>query len=173
MKSKLHITLIICVLLSMCTIDSYAQRVSISTDPLRLATASTNLNVDVSLNTHYTLGFDLSFNPFDHIYGDIKATHLALAPEVKYWFKRAQYSHYLGANILGAIYDIKVSDHIEKGRMAAIGITYGYGFLINKYLSIIPNIGLGYGAFDESGSSAIKFAPTITKLGVSISYIIR
>lgn len=173
MKHKLQIALIISVLLSMFTIDSYAQRVSISTDPLKWATASTNLNIDVSLNAHYTLGFDLSFNPFDQIYGDIKLTHLSLSPEVKYWFKRAQYSHYLGVNILTAIYDIKARDYIAKGEMAAVGITYGYGFLLSKHLSIIPNIGFGYGAFNESGSGAVKFSPTITKLGVSISYIIR
>lgn len=125
------------------------------------------------ITEHLTFDLETSFNPFDEIYADIKATHLAISPEVRYWFRRPQYGHYLGANILTSIYDLRFQDYTAKGRMVAIGVTYGYGFIISKRISITPNIGVGYGAFDESDGSGIKFHPTLTKLGANISYIIK
>ncbi len=125
------------------------------------------------LSRHSTLAFDASCNPFDNIYGNIKATHIAISPEYKYWFKRPNYSHYLGANIITSIYDLSISDHAAKGRMAAIGVTYGYGFILDKHLSLTPSIGVGYGAFDQANDSSIKFYPTVTKLAISLSYIMK
>ncbi len=164
--------LLIALLFALLPLSLSAQRAAISTDPLKWATASANIGIDVMLNKHYTIGGEVSFNPHDRIYGDLKLTHVAISPEVKYWFQRPQYSHFVGLNPLYTIYDVAFGDHQYKGRMAALGVTYGYGFILSRKWSFVPTIGVGYGYVNNSLDGSSKFTPTITKFGVGFSYII-
>lgn len=167
-----HIKLFIASVLSLFAINAHAQRVSVSTDPLKWATASANIDLGIMIDAHWTIGCEVSFNPFDEIYSDLKLTHVAISPEVKYWFQRPQYSHFIGLNPLYTIYDVALGDHQYKGRMAALGVTYGYGFILSRKWSFVPTIGVGYGYVNNSLDGSSKFTPTITKFGVGFSYII-
>ncbi len=172
MNCMLRITLIVSVLLSVVFVESKAQRVSVSTDPLKWATASPNIGLDITMNNHLTLGCEVSFNPFDNLYGDLKFTHLSISPDIKYWFQRPQYSHFVGLNPMYAIYDVSLGDDRYKGRIAALGVTYGYGFILSRRWALVPTIGLGYGYVNNSLDGSSKFSPTVTKFGVGFSYII-
>lgn len=172
MCRKRHFKLFILSALSLIVMESQAQRVSLSTDPLKWVTASANIGVDVTLSSHMTFGCEVSFNPVDHIYGDLKLTHVVISPDVKYWFKRPQYSHFVGFNTLYAIYDVSCGDYQYKGRIAAVGATYGYGFILSRRWAFVPTIGVGYGYANNSLEGSSKFTPTITKFGLGFSYII-
>lgn len=172
MYRRQHIKLIIIFALSLLSLNAHAQRVTISTDPIKLVTASPNIGLDVSINAHWTVGCEVSSNFLDHIYSSLKLTHVAISPEVKYWFRRPSYSHYIGLNSLYTIYDVSFGEHRYKGRMAALGVTYGYGFILSRRWSFVPTIGVGYGYVNNSLEGSSKFTPTITKLGVGFSYII-
>lgn len=162
----------------------YAQRVSISTDVLKWASLSPNMAVDLVLAPRISLNMEGVYDPL--ISRDLK--RVSVSTELRYWFKRPFYSHYLGVNFIGAMYDLKLPSGLLKGHpnkyrgsVAGIGIGYGYSVIVNKRFSFTPNIGFGYGLvhsqhnFNGTSSPTFKseFKPILTRLGLSFSYIIN
>lgn len=173
MSKKLLLTLF---LVSLSTI-TYAQRVSVSTDVLKWGTLSPNMSVDLILSSRLSLNMEGVFNPLLDI--DFKRT--SVSTELRWWFKRPMYSHYLGFNIGGSVYSLKLNNDRYKGEMASIGLGYGYSFIISKRISLTPNIGLGCGYVHSYTNPELKelspirteFKPVVTRLGISFSYIIN
>jgi len=173
MYKKILLTL---ALLSISTLI-YAQRVAVSTDVLKWGSISPNLSIDLVLSSRLSLNLEGVFDPLLGV--DFERTNLSA--ELRYWFERPLYSHYLGINIGTSVYDMKYKSNRYKGQMVALGIVYGYSFIINRHISLTPNIGFGYGYVRsysipeqvETSPIQTSFQPVLTQIGVSFSYIIN
>ncbi len=159
---------------------SFAQRASVSIDPLKWVALTPNVSVEVLLSRHVMLGIETIINPFEDIYPQFSTKQVTVSPELRYYFKRPLYSHFLGVNVVGSIYDLGLNDNLYSGRMAAVGLVYGYSIYLNQRLVLTPAVGYGYGYFDASSVvdgvvSAAKttFKPTVTKAGISFTYILN
>lgn len=159
----------------------FAQRAAISTDLLKWATLSPNISADVVLSSHISLNVEGSFNPLNSTYKDgLRAEHVMFSPELRYWFKRPLYSHYIGLNAMAVIYNVELDGKRYKGQAGGIGLGYGYSFIIAKRWNLTPYVGFGFGYAQEyvnpelGADSSVKagFMPMLTKLGVAFSYII-
>lgn len=174
--------LLILFLLNISTII-YAQRVSISTDVLKWASLSPNIGVDLILSSRLSLNIEGVSDPL--ISDEIK--RISVSTELRYWFKRPLYSHYVGVNFITSMYDFKLphykikgAHHRYKGHMVGIGIGYGYSLIVSKRVSFTPNIGIGYGyvhsytnPYADYPTLKAAFRPVLTRIGVSFSYIIN
>ncbi|MFI3281927.1 MAG: DUF3575 domain-containing protein [Rikenellaceae bacterium] len=176
MKRRVPLITILFILIHIC---SYAQRAVVSTDVLKWTVATPNINVDVLLTDRFTAAIELSANPFEKMYGELYTKHLSISPEVKYWFKRPIYSHYLGANFLYSMFNVGYKDYRECGDIVALGITYGYSIYLNQRWSLTPSVGGGVGFLNSGSVEDGQYQPTqrsikpvVTKLGISISYLI-
>ncbi len=156
-----------------------AQRASVSVDALKWATLTPNISVEVLLSEHITASIETTINPFNDLFDRYSTKQVTISPELRYYFKRPNYSHFVGINAVGSIYDVGFNGDYYNGRMAAVGVVYGYSFYLSERWSATPSIGVGYGYFKyneftwgvkqpiESG-----FKPTITKFGLSFTYLI-
>ncbi len=152
--------------------NSFAQRAAISSDALKWGLASPNVTAAIAMTSRLTLDVEFSANPFGELYGDGRAQHIALSPAVLYWLQRPFYSHSIGVNMVGSIYDMSALGKSARGRMAALGVVYGYGFILGERWALTPTVGYGYGIFKNANSGKVSYQPTITKLGINFSYII-
>ncbi|MFR9650206.1 MAG: DUF3575 domain-containing protein [Rikenellaceae bacterium] len=159
----------------------YSQRVAVSTNLVEWATISPNIEVEVTLKEHISLSMQASCNPFNKITNNLKFKHITLSTEARYWFEQPLYAHYLGVNFIASDYNISTNKYATMGRLAGVGVGYGYSFILGNRLNLTPNIGVGYGyissyEYDDLGSKVNKtngFKPIITQFGVRISYIIN
>ncbi len=156
-----------------------AQRAAISVDALKWATLTPNIEVEVLLSSRLTLGVEATVNPFEEVIPSLITKQVSLSPELRYWFKRPLYSHFVGVNLLGSIYDYKLLGEESSGRVAAVGVVYGYSLYLSPRWALTPAVGVGVGSFRScdvvsgvSGPYVSQIKPTLTKLGVTLSYII-
>lgn len=169
-----RLKLILVALLVLTTnVGLYAQRASVSTDVLKWATLSPNVSVEMMLSSRTTLNIESSINPFGELGGDLQLTHAMISPEFRFWFKRPQHSHFIGANILTSAYNIKYGSNAFEGRTVAVGITYGYAFILSDRFSLTPTVGYGYGMVNNTVDALREFKPMPTKIGLGFTYIIN
>lgn len=158
-----------------------AQRVAVSTDLLKWGLCSPNVNVDVIVSPKYSINIETSFNPFDSYISSMSLKHVSFSPEVRRWFKRPLYSHYVGINALIAVHDIVLFDNRYRGNTMAVGVGYGYSMLLGKHWNLTPSIGVGYGVTtllsdpENSVNSTRykKLTPMVTRIALSFTYIIN
>ncbi len=159
----------------------FSQRVALTCDALKLPMFTANVGADIALAEHITLDIEASFNPMKKYFSEkISLHHLSLSPEVRYWFKRPFYSHYVGANMLCSSYDIVLGDKYRDGMVIALGLGYGCSIMLNDRWSLVPSVGLGLGyvsylahpatSDDTPKVSGVKLVPT--RLGLAFTYII-
>lgn len=155
----------------------HAQRVLVSTDLLKWGTLSPNLSADILLSPRFSLNVEGVFNPIV----DIGLKQAGVSTELRFWFKRFSHSHYLGLNPGIFAYELRYKDDWFKGQMTFIGLSYGYSFILSRRFSLTPSIGYGYGyvrsyTHPELGVlSPVRshFKPVLTRIGLSLSYIIN
>lgn len=158
-----------------------AQRVSISTDPIRWATLSPNAGVEVMLSNHISADFTLSLNTMDDIYGEsLRVKHISLNPEVRYWFRQTQFGHYVGGGFQFMTYDVATTKKGAKGLLTLINFSYGYSFILDRHWNLTPYIGGGVGLNRSAyldgtttGWSDRKFGLFPTQVGVTFTYILH
>lgn len=151
--------------------NCYAQRLSIYSNALELITFSPNIGIQFTPTSHTSYSLDFSYSPWD-INNTFSYTKFSVKPEFKYWFSQVSYSHYIGANILLSSYKIDLGKIHKTGDIIALGLTYGYSFIINERWNIIPNIGFGVGYNYDYKIQKGDIVPTLTKIGVTFEYII-
>ncbi len=156
-----------------------AQRAAVSVDALKWAMATPNVSTDILLSDRYTINIDAVINPFDNLLSDVHTKRVSISPELRCWFKRPLYSHFVGVNVLGASYNVGFKEALHKGSLVAVGVTYGYSFYVAPKWSFTPTVGLGYGYGKDSefengsyGKRELGWKPLITKFGFYFSYII-
>lgn len=181
-----------------------AQKVAVKTNSLYWMTATPNVGFEFALADRWTFEFAGGYNPwtFDKE-NNVKAKHLLLTPEFRYWFCESFQGHFIGINgnytqfnVSGALipevfykvssdgYFIDSLQHARsQGWAAGAGLTYGYATPIGRRWNIEFTIGLGvwYTEYDKYESrtcglfqeSISKYVVGPTDLGLSFIYMIK
>lgn len=167
---KILILSILTLLLFVLSIECKAQRIAVSTNAVQWGMLSPNMNVEFSLSRHSTISFEAAACPWN-INEKYSVSHLSISPDYKYWFTMPFFGHFAGANLLYSSYR-QIKDSIEKtGNIVALGATYGYAFIINKRLNIVPTIGLGAGL--DLSENKCNIIPVPTRIGVNIQMVLK
>ncbi|MGL5561469.1 MAG: DUF3575 domain-containing protein [Tannerellaceae bacterium] len=150
-----------------------AQRVAVSSNLVGLGLLSANLEGEIGLNHQSTLAVNTSCAPWK-ITDKLSLRHLSIVPEYRYWFKQSMYAHYVGVNALYCAYNINISHKRYVGNTVGLGLGYGYSFVVGERWNVVPGIGVGVGWNNRrSNSESIpKISPILTRLGISIQYLI-
>lgn len=149
---------IICILFLLTGISLSAQNLAVKTNLLYDAFATVNLGTEIGLSPKWTL--DLSANYNGWTFGDNKKwKHFLVQPEARYWLCERFNGHFVGAHLVGGIYNIgnidadfklfgtdfgSLKDHRYEGWMIGAGIGYGYQWLLSRHWSMEAEIGIGY-----------------------------
>lgn len=183
MKIKL---VLVAFLMAVAGTTASAQRIAISTNLLEDAILTPNIGVEVMMADKHSLTFDTSIAPFktsQYFYNKC----MTLRAGYKYWFEQALYSHYIGFDAVATSSDQRLGNFNTRDQYIGVGIGYGYSFIVGKRFNVIPCIGLGvaygknyegYDRMDENGNGVEAIAtpairPILTRLGVTIQYVLR
>ena len=146
------------ILLCFVGISVSAQDWSLKTNLFYDATSTMNLGFETKLAPKWTLDVSGNWNPWTFSENK-KWKQLSLQPEARYWFCEAFNGHFLGAHLLGGIYNMgnwdtdfkflgtdfgKLQDYRYEGWMLGVGVAYGYQWLLSKHWSMEAEIGIGY-----------------------------
>ena len=153
---KRKILIILAVFLAMAS-TAHAQKFAMKTNLLYDATATVNVGAEIGLAPRWT--FDLSGNLNAWTINDHKWKHAFLQPEARYWFCDRFQGHFLGAHVLGGIYNAgfipnnikafgidfsKLTDNRYQGKFIGGGIAYGYALALAKHWNLEFELGVGY-----------------------------
>lgn len=146
----------ICLLWASLTVS--AQKVAVKTNLLYDVTSTINLGAEFKLAPRWTL--DISGNLNAWTFSDNrKWKHWALQPEVRYWLCESFNGHFIGAHLVGGIYNMgnwntdftflgtdfsQMKDYRYEGWLVGAGIAYGYQWMLARHWSIEAEIGIGY-----------------------------
>lgn len=151
-------TWIICVLFFLPITSAYAQKAAVKTNLLYDATTTLNLGVEVGIAHRWTIDLSGNLNPWTFS-DNTKWKHWLIQPEARYWLCERFNGHFLGAHVLGGIYNIgnvgggfkflgtdfgQLADHRYEGWMLGAGIAYGYQWMLSRRWSMEAEIGIGY-----------------------------
>lgn len=178
-------------LVIVCTVgyqQGMAQQVAIKTNGLMWLATVPNLGCEVVTGerTSIDLSAFVGYKPYKK---DMK--FVGFQPEFRYWFNgRPIIREYVGISALAASYNIKWGKNKYNGDAVGLGITGGYSLNIMKRLNLEFYAGFGVVSFRHKqynvndnlndytadglgkvNAHGYKLLPT--KLGVSISYIIK
>ena len=188
--------LTIALLLAVASIG-HAQKIAVRTNGVGWISALTmNVGAEVALWPKLTLSADAYYNPFAD-WGNNRSTRLwGVQPELKYWFCRKFYSHYIGLHGQYSQFDAGLFKHIYEGSYYGVGLSYGYSLPIAYRWRLDFSLGLGWKHWDREvynriGDTALpdpghdggnkEFVKDpwprdgfgVTKVGVSVVFIIR
>ena len=142
-----------------------AQEWGLKTNLIYDATATINAGLEVGLAPKWSLDVSGNFNGWT-IDGR-KLKHWLVQPELRYWFCDRFQGHFLGAHLLGSMYNIgyidtdmtlffgndlsKLKDRRYQGYAAGCGIAYGYAWALSRHFNLELEVGIGYvyTRFDE------------------------
>ncbi|MGL4806457.1 MAG: DUF3575 domain-containing protein [Bacteroidales bacterium] len=165
---------------------------SIRTNTLLLMTGSLNLGVNYAIRPQWSIGGQISYNPWS--YGKTRIRHLLLRPEFRYWLCDNNGGHFLSGNIQYARYNVGglpkgpvFSEDIQKNRYqgtaTGAGMGYGYSWIIGNRLNLELEIGLGilYNSYTKypctncgtaiTEKNKLVLAPN--KLALNLVYILK
>ena len=141
-----------------CCLSVQGQQIAVKTNLLYDATTTLNVGVEGRLSPRWTLDVSANWNPWT--FSDNKKwRQLAIQPEARYWFCEAFNGHFVGAHLLGGIYNMgnwntdfkflgtdfgSLKDYRYEGWMIGAGAVYGYQWLLSRHWSIEAAIGIGY-----------------------------
>ena len=165
-----------------------AQQFAVKTNGLMLMALTPNLEMELVTGEHSSIGF----GAFGHSnpYG-LDSKVVGLQTEYRYWFNgRPMTREFIGVAALGSSYKMKIGDYIYDGDAVGLGFTAGYSLSLGKRFNLEFYGGLGLVGFKQkyyykddsyddyfndgsvvTNSKGFKLLPT--KLGISISYIIK
>lgn len=178
--------LLVVILMIAAHISVSAQRVALTTNLIEDAIATPNFGADVVLTDRQSISFDASFAPYklSEVFHNKCMTFRA---GYKFWLNQAFYSHYLGVDFVASSSDVGLMKWNFKDEYVGVGLSYGYAFIINKRLNLVPHIGLGvaygssYEGYDhvEDSGAAIQaqatmgIKPVVTRLGITLQYVLK
>ena len=150
--------LIISICLLGTVLTASAQKVALKTNLVHDVTATVNLAAEMKVAPKWTVELSGDLNAWT--FNDNKKwKHWKLQPEARYWLCEAFNGHFLGAHLLGGIYNMgnwdtgfsflgtdfgQLKDHRYEGWMVGAGVAYGYHWMLGRHWSIEVEIGLGY-----------------------------
>lgn len=150
--------LIVSICLVVASLTASAQNVVVKTNLLYDITATANLGIEFKVAPKWTV--DISGNLNAWTFSDNKKwKHWALQPEARYWLCESFNGHFIGAHLVGGIYNMgnwntdftflgtdfsQMKDHRYEGWLVGAGIAYGYQWMLARHWSIEAEIGVGY-----------------------------
>lgn len=191
MKRRYSISLLALICLCLGGARGMAQKVALKANVLNYAMASLNLEPEVAVGKKSTMVLGVTYNPWT--FSDNKKwRHLRVQPEYRYWLCRPFGGHFLGLHAsytrfnMGNV-DLPILPVLENNRIQgnewAVGIGYGYHWILSSHWSMEAEVGVGYSHADFDRYECQKcgdrletrhtnrFAPT--KLALSFIYVIR
>lgn len=166
---------------------------AVKTNLLYWTTATPNLAIEAKIGRKWTMDLSLGYNPFTFS-DNKKLKHVAVQPELRYWTRDPFRGHFFAANLLYSHYNAggvkmpfgifpELKDHRFQGDLGAIGVGYGYSWLLGSRWSIEAEAAIGYGLTHYSkydcatcgsklGEKTKSFVMP-TKLAVSLVYHIN
>lgn len=154
-------------------------RWNMSSNLLLLMTGSPNLAVDYSLNSRWSVGASMSYNPWS--YGDMRIRHFMFRPEVRYWFCQFNNGHFLSGGIRYMRYNIgnfpdwgifpkDIKENRYQGNSIGAGVSYGYSWVISKHFNLEVELGVGlmYNSYKEYPCEACGSASLSPKRNIHI-----
>lgn len=169
-------------LLFLCNVSEVqAQRLAVRTNVPEWGMLSPNLGLEFALSNRLSLECTGALCPF-RLKDDLYLRHARAQSELKYWFENILSHHYVGIMGFYSSFDLGYREKGYFGDAYAMGLTYGYDWVLSRRWNLEFSLGLGavryriaryvpttpHGNPDESGW---KFAPV--KLGISFVYIIK
>ncbi|MFA6873041.1 MAG: DUF3575 domain-containing protein [Bacteroidaceae bacterium] len=157
-----------------------AQNIALKTNALYWMTASPNLEIELRFSPHITFNLSGAFNTISTT--NYKTKFTQISPELRYWFGRPMSRHFVG--ITGSLneYNFKKKKNFYDGNAYAIGLTYGYDFVLSKRWNLETSIGGGllhYNSFEyklgEKKPESPNHRETLIapiKASISFSYIL-
>ena len=135
-----------------------AQNIMLKTNAVYWASLTTNIGIELPIGEKFTTDWHFLFNPWT--FSDNKKTKImAVQPELRYWFCEKFNGHFLGAHLVGGIYNMgnvnanfklfgtdfgSLKDYRYEGWMTGIGLGYGYQWILSRHWSFEAELGLGY-----------------------------
>ncbi len=148
-----------------------AQLLAASTDVALLATQTYNIGVEMTVSNRSTLGLSVLGNYHPWVLSDMRC--IGVQPEWRYYFSgRPMMSHFVGVSALFANYDFVWKDERHHGDAAGAGLTFGYVLPLAERWNIDFHAGVGL-VFYNGEESSVGSIIIPTKIGISLSYIIR
>lgn len=182
-KTK-FILLVIIMIASSATLR--AQRIAITSNLLEDVVLTPNIGVDFVIKDSQSLTFDASYSPYK-LASEFYNKRMTVRAGYKWWLNQAFYAHYIGVDAVFSSSEVAVSKFDSKDEYLAIGVGYGYAFILNKRLNLVPHLGVGlaYGKTYEGSDHMIKpgegvkatfeegLKPVLTRLGITLQYVLR
>lgn len=150
--------LIVSICLVVASLTASAQNVVVKTNLLYDITATANLGIEFKVAPKWTV--DISGNLNAWTFSDNKKwKHWVLQPEARYWLCERFNGHFIGAHIVGGIYNMgnwntdftflgtdfgQLKEHRYEGWLVGAGIAYGYHWMLGRHWSVEAEIGIGY-----------------------------
>ena len=151
-------TWIMCVLFFLPIGPTYAQKAAVKTNLLYDATTTLNLGIEIGVAPKWSVDLSGNLNPWTFS-NNTKWKHWLIQPEARYWLCERFNGHFLGAHVLGGIYNIgnvgggfkflgtdfgQLADHRYEGWMLGAGIAYGYQWMLSRHWNLEASVGIGY-----------------------------
>lgn len=165
-----------------------AQRVAVSTNGLYWLAGAPNASVQLRMSHDIYLSLDVAGRPNVYKMGFERLKFFAFHPEVRWYLKhQGMQGHYVGPMALYSTYTGAWNKHdrdgvpnvadVHKGDLMALGVVYGYDWMLGKRWNIGVSAGIGAMFLRDhknySGDIQRHFAPAPLKLGVNFTYMIR
>lgn len=161
--------------------DARAQLVSIKTNLADWMMVSPGLGAEFTLSKHLSIDLSATGTPFK-IKDDMYFRHFRLQPELKYWLTSPLAKHYIGATAFYSIYDVGHKKRGYFGDSYALGLTYGYNWILSRRWNLEIGAGLGViryrmarytpgTAHSEPNEEGWKIAPV--KVGINLIYVLK
>ncbi len=171
------------------TCIAHAQKLSVNTDLMMLATQIYNFGAEMTIGNRSTLGLTVFGNHNPYIHDNMKV--FGVQPEYRYYFGgRPLYHHYVGVGLLAADYNVIHKGVRYDGYALGAGLTFGYVFALSNKWSIDAHAGVGLvgtshtkthmdgqlielndgSGLTKDGFKSLHILPT--KIGLSLSYTI-
>lgn len=163
------------------TTDLRAQRMTVKTNVADWATASPNFSAEFTLSGRLSVDLSVAGSPFK-IKDDLYFRHLRLQPELRYWLTSPLTKHYIGITAFYSTYDAGYKKRGYFGDSYAVGMTYGYNWILSRRWNFELSAGLGVihyrlarytpgEACPDPNETGWKIAPV--KLGITFAYVLK
>lgn len=161
--------------------DLRAQRVAVKTNLTDWMTASPNLSVEFTLSSRLSVDLSGTATPFKYK-SDFYFRHIRLQPELRYWLVSPLARHYVGVMGYYSTYDVGYKKRGYFGDSYAMGLTYGYDWILSRRWNLEVSAGIGAiryrlarykpgTAHPRPNDSGWIVAPT--KLSVAFVYVLK
>ena len=150
--------LIVSICLVVTSLTASAQNVVVKTNLLYDITTTANLGMEFKVAPKWTV--DISGNLNAWTFSENKKwKHWVLQPEARYWLCERFNGHFVGAHLVGGIYNMgnwntdftflgtdfgQLKEHRYEGWLVGAGIAYGYHWMLGRHWSVEAEIGIGY-----------------------------